>query len=124
MTCADAVKANIIKGKLESEGIHCFLTNENSATIAPHHFMVSDAGVQVFINESDLENANEILKTNSDSQKDLKCPECGSANISLTLGKNKILKALKIFFSLLAMMPQGKSQYAYFCKNCKTEFKL
>lgn len=123
MTCADAIEANIIKGKLESEGVPCFLTNKNSATIAPHHFMVSDAGVQVFIDERDLGNANEILKSNTGSERDLVCPDCGSANIGLTLGKNKMLKVLRIFFSLLVMMPKGKSQYSYFCKDCKKEFE-
>lgn len=63
-SCIDSFEANIIKGKLENEGIECFLTNENLSTLLPHHFMSEISGVQVLVDEENVEKALEILKEN------------------------------------------------------------
>ena len=59
--CKDAIEANFIKNRLELAGIDSFLTNENAATLLPHHFISSESGVRVFINDVDFEEAKKIV---------------------------------------------------------------
>lgn len=60
-SCRDPFEANVLKGRLENEGIPCFLTNENLTTLLPHHFMWDSSGVQIFVDEDDVERALEVL---------------------------------------------------------------
>jgi len=55
------IEAAIIRGRLESEGIECFLTNELTTQVNP---LYSNAigGVELQVRESDLQNAIAILK--------------------------------------------------------------
>ena len=62
MTCESAFKANLIKAKLESEGIPSFVTNENFSALLPNFNRFLGVGIQVMIFESDLERAKEILE--------------------------------------------------------------
>ena len=57
-TCPNAFEAELLKGRLESEGIPALLNNEIMSTYPPF------GGVDVFINEEDLERATDILNTN------------------------------------------------------------
>jgi len=123
LTCKDAFEANIYRTKFESEGIECFLTNENSSTLLPHHFLMGDAGVKIFINENDLDRAKQILDPNrANIQKEILCPNCNSGNVKFSLGKNKLKKMFLIFFSLFAVSPLTKNYGGYKCKDCKTKF--
>jgi hypothetical protein len=61
MTCDNSQKAAIIKGRLESEGIHCFLTNENFSTLMPSFNGRFESGIQVMINKEDHQKARQIL---------------------------------------------------------------
>lgn len=59
-TCENSFQANVIKGRLESEGIQCMLKNEN------FNFLYgglnnSSVGVDVVVLEEDLERAKIIL---------------------------------------------------------------
>lgn len=56
----DAITANIAKGKLESEGIHCFL--EDKTTINTLGFNIMPGGVNLIVKEKDEEEARKILK--------------------------------------------------------------
>lgn len=94
-TCKDAIEANFIKNKLELANIECFITNENTATLVPHHFMNSESGVQVFINDVDFEEAKKIIDLHmNDHEIDIACPKCGSKNVTVSLGKKQIPKFL------------------------------
>ena len=60
MTCENSFQANVIKGKLESEGLQCMLKNEN------FNFLYgglnnSSLGVDIIVLEDDLERAQEII---------------------------------------------------------------
>ncbi len=61
LTCDNSFEANLIKGRLENEGIESFLTNENITTLMPHLNTLFNSGAQVMIFEKDLERAREIL---------------------------------------------------------------
>lgn len=56
-TYQDTMRAHILLGALESEGIPCMLNNEMTASVA----MQGMLGVQILVFEKDLERAQAIL---------------------------------------------------------------
>lgn len=60
----DLSEAHMAKAKLEDSNIQTFLENENSFTVAPHHGQ--NTGMKLLVKESDLNTAEEILKSNSE----------------------------------------------------------
>ena len=56
----DYIEANIILGRLQNEGISCWLKDENSATITP---FISNAidGIKLMVPESQVVRAKELL---------------------------------------------------------------
>jgi len=61
ITCQNVFEANLLKGRLESEGIQCFLTNENFATLLPVLNGVMDSGIHVMVLETDYAAALGII---------------------------------------------------------------
>ena len=53
--CSNAFEANLIKGRLESEGIPCILTNETMSGYPPTE------GVQILVSDADLDEAKAII---------------------------------------------------------------
>lgn len=122
-TYENSFEANLLKTRLENEDIDCFLTNENTANLLPHHFIDSNSGIQIFIDENDRDKALVILKKVDDKDPQIvSCPQCGSMDISNSLGKNKIKKVFQLFFALFAGTMKN-SHFFYLCKNCNTEFQ-
>jgi len=56
-----ANEAMIVRGRLESEGIPCFIQNELISQVAPF-YSNAFGGVKLQVNESDVPQALEILK--------------------------------------------------------------
>jgi len=120
-TCNTSIEANMIKGLLDSEGIESFLTNENFATLMPGYNGMLGSGIQVMIDEVDSERAIEIIS--KQNIEELKCPNCGSENITFGLGEKKFKKIVVVILSALFVIPFNNIRNTYYCKNCKTEFK-
>ena len=60
ITCNDAMKAHILQGALENEGIESILHNENFSTL--YKSCVSNiAGVDILVADEDYENAVDAL---------------------------------------------------------------
>ena len=54
------IEANIIRSRLEQEGISCWLQDENSATTTP--FLANSiGGIKVMVPESQVDSAIELL---------------------------------------------------------------
>ncbi len=121
MTFESPIEANIVKGRLENEGIPCFVTNENFSNLMPHYNRILDSGVQLMIRQTDYQKAVEILELNK--EKELLCPNCNSKNVGISLGKNWFKKIVVIFVSLLSVIPFNNISGNYLCKDCKSEFK-
>jgi hypothetical protein len=58
----DYISAHIDLGRLESEGIRCWLKNENLVTIAPFLTMAT-GGIHLMVAESQAARALEILNS-------------------------------------------------------------
>jgi len=122
MTCDGLAEAYILKGRLLNEGIDCFLTNENFTTLMPLYNNMLGSGIQIVVNEEDIDKARAILKDKIEpNNQNLICPNCGSENIGLGLGRRKGFKILNIFIALLLFIPMGNLKPKYYCKDCKTE---
>jgi DNA-directed RNA polymerase subunit RPC12/RpoP len=128
-TFNNAIEAHILKNRLESEGITCFIRDENIVTVNPlYNYAVG--GIKLDVQETDVERAIKILAEIEDApftdeaDEVILCPKCGSddlyANFTSMKDAKGILAAIAAFF--FAVFPiYYKSVYR--CKNCGHEFK-
>jgi hypothetical protein len=118
-TFDNSLTANMLKSKLENEGIPCFLNNENFTNMMPLYFNMLGSGVRVMVPTDQLERAKEIAKIDSGQ---LTCPNCGSTKImnSIERTTNKLKLALIAIFLAL---PIGNLLNNYTCQNCQHHFK-
>ena len=70
-------QANVIKGRLESEGIAAEVINEDMGTLFPYS-ITDDRGIRIIVHEEDYERAMAIITQAYASKQ--KCPFCGSEN--------------------------------------------
>ena len=149
LTFTFASEVAIIRGRLESEGITCFVQDELTVQINPF-YSNAIGGVKLQVQESDLDKVIEILKeTDYIKEEDLQplkkstrlnkrrenqrvtineinttCPICGSEEII----KSKKAGWLFLLTSFLLLPFCGIFspffQKKYYCFDCKQEFKL
>ncbi|NCA83982.1 MAG: DUF2007 domain-containing protein [Clostridia bacterium] len=120
-TCQNIQEAALIKGHLENEGIPCILTNQNITTLLPHFNNMLGSGVQVLVDENDLEKAASIIFPDQDEP--LSCPFCNSTNIKYSLGSKKLSKMFFILISALHTIPINNISKTYHCADCNSDFK-
>lgn len=123
------IDANMLKSKLESEGINCFLFDESTVTLDP---LLSNAvgGIKLKINKADTERVKELLNQiegnpyMDDNNKVITCPNCNSSNIITGFKSFKgIAGIFSLLLSLLMMIYPFHFNNVYKCKNCNSEFK-
>lgn len=120
LTCDSPVEANVIKGKLESQGVDCFLAHENFASMLPNYSRILGSGVQVMIRESDLQKSTDILVNQNAIH--LCCPDCGSTNTKTGLAKLSFKKIVAVAFSLLIAVPFSNIKGVTICNDCGAEY--
>lgn len=121
-------EAQIIKSRLEAEGIEVFLYDEFTVDTDP---LVSNAigGVKLKVWQEDEKKALEILKTISDYSLDengeeIECPVCGSQKVSLFTHVRGIKSMFFFLFSFLTTALPIYTRYEYRCETCKQKFNL
>jgi pentatricopeptide repeat protein len=116
------IDANIILGRLQSEGVNCWLKDENTSTIMPI-WNQATGGIRLMVAESDVEKAVELLKQMQEEKKlKFACPKCGSSNIAHISTPRKAinwLSAITTFFLGDYAMAVEK---VYHCFSCNYEF--
>lgn len=120
-TCYDNFESHRVLDALEAEGISCFATNENFTNLMPIYNGMLGSGIQIMIDEKDLEKSNELLELMK-SGNTLVCPYCNSENVTFGLGVERNTKIAQIAVSLLMLFPVGRNSYTYYCKDCKKDF--
>jgi hypothetical protein len=122
----DPVEANIIREKLISHEIYCFLTNENTSATFGHQNIVT-GGINLLVHEEDIEEVDKILSAAPDNigeeekyyEKRI-CPRCNSENIEERTSGS-------IFFNLLAALTFGRiilgSRQIFHCRECGNNFR-
>ena len=121
-------EAQIVKGRLEADGIEVFLRDNLTIDTDP---LVSQAigGVKLNVLAKDEEQARAILKSIKtyavdDNGEAIKCPKCNQEHIELysTITNFKSLVLFLIGF-ITGTLPFS-TRYQYKCEDCNTEFPL
>lgn len=113
-------EANIILGKLQNEGVECFLLDENTVTVMPV-WGIAVGGIKLAVAEEDVSKANELLKQfDQEYMESAQCPKCGKHDIQLVSksdSKNIVTAILTWLFSNYAVSATN----VYQCQFCKYE---
>lgn len=123
-----STEAQIIKGRLEADGIQAFLSDHLTIDTDP---LVSNAigGVKLKVLSQDALKAQHILESIKkysidDDGNTINCPNCNSINIEL-FSTIKDAKSLFWFiFGVLFSSLPFYTKHKYRCEVCKTEFDI
>jgi hypothetical protein len=121
-------EAQIIKGRLEAEGIPVFLSDNLTIDTDP---LVSNAigGVKLKVLSKDVLKAKYILDSIQaysvdDQGKPITCPECSGPNVnmysSIKDSKSLIAFGIGVLFGALPL----STRYHYKCEHCLFEFPI
>lgn len=123
------IDLHLLKAKLESEGIRCYVFDEHTVALNP---LMSQGigGIKLKIDENDAEKALLILQktqveaTLDDRGERRTCPKCGSIDLYVNY---KSMKGTKGFLSMVVMFAFVVFPFYYKnvfkCKKCNYEFK-
>lgn len=121
-------EAQIIKSRLEAEGIEVFLNDQFTIDTDP---LISNAigGIKLKVWQEDENKALEILKTISeysldDSGQQLECPVCGSSKVELFSNVRGFKSMFFFLFSFLTTALPIYTRYEYRCETCKQKFNV
>lgn len=109
--------AHLAVSKLQGSGVDAWLRDEATANL---YWLYSNAigGVKVEVREEDFERALEVLDLPKESSELLKCPHCGSENVSVR--QMNLFAALALIFLSLILPNQGQKVD---CLDCGQSFK-
>ena len=128
-TFDNSIEAHLLKVKLESEGIRCFIFDQNIVSMNPL-FNITVGGIKLNISDADQDKALSVLQELDDSVytneegEIIKCPNCNSEK--LYSGFKSMKSAMGIFSTIVSFLFMIFPFYAktvYRCKECDTEFE-
>src|SRR5687767_4729280 len=116
------VPAHIAKGALESEGITCWLKDENTVTMNPT-WSNAIGGIKLMVLKEEASRALEILNGLIQEHKALvTCPNCGSNNIELVSTPRKALNWISALSTFFLSDYALTTEKVHHCFDCKFEF--
>lgn len=127
-TFDNPINAHILKSRLESEGVECFLFDENISTLNLI-YAAAVGGVKLNIKSIDIEKANSILSEvdnadlTDDNDEIMRCPKCASTQLYSGLRSMKGIRGFLsaiVSFSLMVFPIYVKTVLK--CKECGFEF--
>lgn len=130
-TFTDPVNAHIVKGLLDSNGIGCFLSDENIVNVNPLYAQAV-GGVKLNVFEKDIPWINSLLNstnTNAETavennaENSIICPKCHSHNVAYGGSVKKKFGLWNMIIPFLLMVYPFTMRKAYHCFNCDYEFK-
>ncbi len=128
-TFENSVEAHLLKSKLESEDIPCFLFDENISTVMPLYSLAT-GGIKLKVRQEHFEIAEGITQAYlsqpliDENEEILKCPRCKSSNLYYGFKSFKGLAGIvSIAISFLMMIYPVHLNTVKRCKDCGTEFK-
>lgn len=128
-TFDNIIDAYILKNRLETDNIECFIQDENTVSIDP---LLSNAvgGIKLKVQEKDYAKAFDIiqeLENKPFEDRDgniIVCPNCGSNQLYKDFNSIQDFKGLisALFSLVLSIFPIYLNK-VFRCKKCDTEFK-
>jgi hypothetical protein len=121
-----AIDANIVKTKLDVNGIPCFLTEENMANLYPGvGFHLAAFRVRLHLFSEDVERATGILEEVAHLQVNEEvttaCPRCQSTEVRRDYSNKPAGRFLRLLFTSLVMIPIPALRVNH-CNHCGLEF--
>jgi Putative prokaryotic signal transducing protein len=123
-----STEAQIVKGRLEADGIEVFLRDNITIDTDP---LVSQAigGVKLKVLAKDEKAAREILdsiKSYSidDDGKPVTCPNCNNQHVSLYSTITDLKSFMSFFIGFLFGTLPFSTRYQYKCEDCKVDFPV
>lgn len=130
----DPMLAHIVRTRLESNGIPCFVADEHAfGTVAL--FSQATGGIKVKVFERDLERCRQILAAEGDLHEEdhvevneigdtyVECPYCGSTNVShIAIGKRSD-KLGSFLDSLSNLISPFHVEKHWHCNHCRQDFE-
>lgn len=123
-----STEAQIVKGRLEAEGIPVFLADQFTIETDP---LVSNAigGIKLKVYSHDtvkalrvLENINEYSM--DDAGENILCPNCGKDKVQFFTPIHSFRSLFSFLFSFFTNPKAGKEKYDYKCKECGFKFNM
>ncbi len=121
-------EAQIIKSRLEAEGVEVFLFDQFTVDTDP---LVSNAigGIKLKVWAEDEKKAISILKSISDYSLDdqgqeIECPVCGSSKVELITTVRDIKSFFAFLVSFFTTSLPIHTKHEYRCETCKQKFNL
>lgn len=121
-------EAQIVKGKLQSEGIEVFLADQVLIDTDP---LVSQAigGIKLNVYADDEERARAILSeidnySLDDEGNRVVCPNCESSRVKVYTHIKDVRSFFAFLFSFLTFALPIHYKYDYHCENCEEKFSL
>ena len=123
-------EAYVVKSKLESEDIRCYIFDDNVIGLNPL-YNISVGGVKLKVNSFDLEHAERIIQESFnnvltyDNGDIISCPDCGSDKIYSGFKSMKSSKGIfSTIISFLFLVFPIYFKTVYRCKPCNFEFEM
>jgi DNA-directed RNA polymerase subunit RPC12/RpoP len=123
-----STEAEIMKGRLESDGIQVFLKDNITIDTDP---LVSNAigGIKLKVLAKDEEKAKEILRSINayalnDDGEPIACPNCGKNHIELYSTITNFKSLVSFLIGFITGTLSFSARYQYKCEDCNTEFPI
>ncbi|MBO3118008.1 DUF2007 domain-containing protein [Winogradskyella sp. DF17] len=121
-------EAQIIKGRLEAEGIEVFLSDNITIDTDP---LVSNAigGVKLKVLSVDVIKAKHILSTIQsfsvdDNGERIQCPKCNNEHINIYSSIKDLKSLLSFILGFVSGTLPFSTRHHYKCDNCSFEFPI
>ena len=129
-TYYDPMLAEIIKGKLEANGISCYLGDEYINSIMPIYNQLT-GGVKLRVFARDLEKAKMVIaeddhleiEEESTTESSVACPYCGSTNSRYGDATENRYDWLAITIAFIFITFPFYARRVWHCFNCGKDFK-
>ncbi len=128
-TFDNLIEAHMLKSKLESEEIVCYLFDENVVGINPL-YNITVGGIKLKVNEFDLSQVREIFlqidntPITNDNNEVVVCPSCDGTDLISGFKSMKGSKGiLSIITAFLFMAFPLYYKTVYKCEQCDFEFR-
>ena len=119
---ANYMEAHMLMGRLEEEGIRCWLKDEHTVTIDP---ILTNAvgGIKLMVPEDQYERALALLHDmNAAKRAKMVCPKCGSNDIELVTTPRKLSNWLGALAGYLFGSLAIGVDKTWHCFHCQSEF--
>jgi ribosomal protein L37AE/L43A len=126
----DPMLAEIVRGRLQANGIDCFIADDNTIWANP---LLTQAvgGVKIKVFEKDIKKCREILSQTPEVETDdelsreakLICPNCGSTNVRYGAATLRRTNWITAIISFLLMVYPFYARKAWHCFNCGKDFE-